>query len=372
MHPRPLDLRTGLGAIPMGDPSELDADMGALHSGAHQRTASDGPTPTRRRGPSRAPVNRLNIGLVNNMPDGALLATERQFVGLLEAAAGGLDVRLRLFSLAGVPRGETARAAMEGRYADVSALEGQDLDALIVTGNEPKMADLRAEPYWPELAWLIDWAEANTLASLWSCLAAHAAVLHLDGIERQPLASKCSGVFTCEHVANDALMRGLPSMIRMPHSRKNTLAISDLAAGGYHLLTQSREVGADIFVRRGRSLFVFCQGHPEYDADGLLKEYCRDFGRYLRGETPEPPAPPAGYFDAHTEDAFIALTEQARHDRTPDQMDRCLEIAADFHPAQSWRPHAEGLYRNWLSQVALMRSASVPASDRSAMDAPLL
>ena len=31
----------------------------------------------------------LSIGLVNNMPDGALRATERQFIHLLRAASGG-------------------------------------------------------------------------------------------------------------------------------------------------------------------------------------------------------------------------------------------------------------------------------------------
>ena len=42
----------------------------------------------------------IHVGLVNNMPDAALRATELQFARLLKAAAGNLDVRLRLFSLA--------------------------------------------------------------------------------------------------------------------------------------------------------------------------------------------------------------------------------------------------------------------------------
>ena len=53
--------------------------------------------------------NCITIGLVNNMPDAALEATERQFVALIRAAATGCVVRLKLFAMAEVPRGERAR-----------------------------------------------------------------------------------------------------------------------------------------------------------------------------------------------------------------------------------------------------------------------
>lgn len=46
----------------------------------------------------------LDIGLVNNMPDAALKATERQFARLLASACGTTDVRLHLFSLGSVAR----------------------------------------------------------------------------------------------------------------------------------------------------------------------------------------------------------------------------------------------------------------------------
>jgi len=39
-------------------------------------------------------ANCIDIGLVNNMPDAALKATERQFLTLLDAAADGMVVRL--------------------------------------------------------------------------------------------------------------------------------------------------------------------------------------------------------------------------------------------------------------------------------------
>jgi homoserine O-succinyltransferase len=54
-----------------------------------------------RRSPSDAAdqVRLQEIGLVNNIPDAAFEATERQFVEVLGAAAGPNPVRLHLFSL---------------------------------------------------------------------------------------------------------------------------------------------------------------------------------------------------------------------------------------------------------------------------------
>ena len=53
--------------------------------------------------------NCLTVGLVNNMPDAACEATERQFLDLLRAAAGNAIVQVKLFSIADVPRAEDAR-----------------------------------------------------------------------------------------------------------------------------------------------------------------------------------------------------------------------------------------------------------------------
>jgi len=306
-------------------------------------------------GPRAAP-GRIVIGLVNNMPDAALAATERQFAGLIEAAAGDLDVELRLFSLDSLPRGHNARAMMAGRYADLAALEASAIDALIVTGAEPKAERLSDEPYWPQMTRLIGWAEAHTLGVVWSCLAAHAAVLHLDGVERRLLPQKCSGVFRCEAMSDDPLLAGAPTLIQTPHSRRNAVVAADLTARGYRLLTHSREVGADLFVRRGQSLFVFFQGHPEYDADSLLKEYCRDMGLYLRGEMNRP-APPRGYLEPAEEAVFSAIADQAGQAPEDELIARFAEVAAGVTPAQTWRTQAEVVYRNWLRQIAVAKAA---------------
>jgi homoserine O-succinyltransferase len=306
---------------------------------------------------------RLEIALVNNMPDAALQTSERQFTSLIEEAAGGdFDVSVSFYALPGVPRGETARTAMSERYANVAALKAAGTDGLIVTGAEPVAANLRDEPYWDELADLVDWARTNTVSALWSCLAAHAAVLELDGVERQPLPAKCAGVFTLERVGDVPLTAGLPSLVRIPHSRRNTLPAEELEAKGYRILTQSPKAGVDLFIRPGQSLFVFLQGHPEYDADTLLREYCRDVGRFLRGQRPDYPQSPFGYFDATTERSFRALAVRARTSREARLLGWCSEIASAMRPARPWRAHAVALFRNWLELLATTKAGAAAAN----------
>ena len=104
----------------------------------------------------------LVIGLVNNMPDGALKATERQFHDLLAAAAGNSRWRLRRFSLPEAARSEATQAYINENYEKFDALWSSRLDGLIVTGTEPRTPALANEPYWGTLTRLVDWAEQHT------------------------------------------------------------------------------------------------------------------------------------------------------------------------------------------------------------------
>ena len=226
--------------------------------------------------------NCLTIGFVNNMPDAACEATERQFLKLLRAASSDVVVLLKLFSIAAVPRSETTRTELAGRCRDISELWNAPLDGLIVTGTEPIAADLKDEPYWNALCDLVDWACHNTISAVWSCLAAHAAVLYADGIVRERLAGKLSGVFDCKAVGAHPLLAGMAPLLRVPHSRLNDLPAAGLVENGYRALTRSAAAGVDAFVKEqdGGSLFVFFQGHPEYDTDSAVARIsprCRPF-----------------------------------------------------------------------------------------------
>lgn len=301
----------------------------------------------------------LEIGLVVNMPDAALEATERQFRSLLEEASGGSGVRLTLYALPDVPRSEESRQHIARTYANIAGLWTRSLDGLIVTGTEPQKPELSDEPYWGSLTRLIDWAETHTLSTVWSCLAAHAAVQHLDGIRRQRMPDKRFGVFDCTAVAEHPLIEGAPSGVRMPHSRWNDLPEERLAVCGYRVLTRSAEAGVDAFVRERNSLYVFFQGHPEYETVSLLLEYRRDIRRYLRGERDAYPNAPRGYFDKTTADGLDRFRARAiadRHDALIDEFPTSVLAAALDN---SWRPTAVRMYRNWLGYLAARKARTL-------------
>jgi homoserine O-succinyltransferase/O-acetyltransferase len=294
----------------------------------------------------------IEIGLLNNMPEAALEATEQQFLELLGAAAGDSWVHLRFFSLPGVPRSERGRSYLSQSYCDVTDIRHAELDGLIVTGMEPKAAKLSDEPYWPAFTQLVDWAARNTISTVWSCLAAHAAVLHLDGIERIPLREKCIGVFDCDKLLDHPLTSGLPSQSAVPHARWNELSEDALAANGYQVLTRSRAAGIDTFLRQGESLFLFFQGHPEYGPSALLSEFRRDVGRFLKGEREQYPAMPQHYFEAASEAAFAAFRQRALARRSDELL---AEFPADPVLSANWQPFAATVYRNWLSAISAQK-----------------
>ncbi|HXU25509.1 MAG TPA: homoserine O-succinyltransferase, partial [Tepidiformaceae bacterium] len=224
----------------------------------------------------------LHIGLVNNMADAAMGATETQFLTLLEAAAGDDPVYVTLYALPEVERKPSGQRRVRSFYASIEELweqsPEQTPDGLIVTGREPLRSDLREEAYWPSFLRLIDWAQENARSAVWSCLAAHAAVLALDGIERVRGRDKHFGIFACEQAAPHSLLSGAPASLRIPHSRWNGLHADQLAENGYCILTRTSDGGVDTFVKQEEGLFVFFQGHPEYESETLLGEYRRDVG----------------------------------------------------------------------------------------------
>jgi homoserine O-succinyltransferase len=317
---------------------------------ARQTPVSDIRERRRRRGTMRDRGRRVTIGLVNNMPDSALAATERQFGQLIEAASGDADVRLRFYAIAQVPRSIEALDHLRPFYADAARLRGQTLDALIVTGAQPIAPDLKAEPYWNALANVIDWAEANTISTILSCLAAHAGVLHLSGLQRRPLAAKCSGVYSFDLAQSDRLTEGAEGRWLVPHSRYNGLDEKELVENGYKVLTRSSSAGVDMFIKQLRGLLVFLQGHPEYESETLAREYRRDASRYLNGEVATPPRLPQGYFVGEAERTWRNFAAEV--ERRATTMASFPETGFRGAADAPWRRSSSLLYRNWLSLVA--------------------
>ena len=330
----------------------------------HRSIISPALAPSEPRGPDKVDSDRniadrvLTIGLINNMPDAALQATERQFIRLLMAGAGESRIHFHCFSLPSVKRSQSAQWRIQQQYTDIADIDRLSIDGLIVTGAEPNAAALQQESFWRDLTEIVDWAKTNTRSTIWSCLAAHAAVLHLDGIERRRLASKCSGIYEPFKASSHWLTDDLPPPFAVAHSRLNELLAGDLTENGYQLLTHSPEAGVDIFAKQFGSHFVFFQGHPEYEALSLEREYLRDISRFLAGERDTPPAVPAGYFDTDTEERLTDFARRAKIERRPELInelpDRSLRHNAPAKEA------ATAIFRNWLSFLAGGARAALP------------
>ena len=299
----------------------------------------------------------INIGLINNMPDSALISTERQLFDLLDAAAGRLPVRLSFYALPMVPRTDWGQQYTDRFYSDNEDLWDDDLDGLIVTGAEPKASNLQEEPYWHSFGRVIDWASENTLSTIWSCLAVHGAVLHVDGIGRHQLDEKCIGVFDETKMMDHPLTEGVPAQLRLPHSRWNEVRAEALSASGYSILSQSNDAGVDIFVKKQKSsLFVYFQGHPEYEAQSLLGEYRRDVGRFLRREIDYYPTLPKGYFEERAEKSLIDFQSRARSDRRHELLSSFPTEYVAANLRNTWRSVALRIFRNWILNMSTQKT----------------
>ena len=293
----------------------------------------------------------IKIAFVNNMPDPALEDTEMQFFELLEAASGDIPVRIKLYSLPGITRGERGREHLSKFYQDFDDLWNTRFDAVIVTGTEPHCPNLREEPYWPLLTGLLDWAERNTLSAVLSCLAAHAGVLHSDRIERHRLGDKRFGVFEFAKAPHHLLTGHNSDQIRFPHSRWNEVREDALRECGYTVITKSAEAGVDSFAKRKTNcLFVHFQGHPEYGSRTLLKEYRRDIKRFLGGERDSYPSLPKGYFDAAATRLLSDFRENALSHRQEETIASFPESVAETLQ-KGWNSSANSIYRNWVEYV---------------------
>jgi homoserine O-succinyltransferase/O-acetyltransferase len=303
----------------------------------------------------------ITLALINNMPDSALEDTELQFFDLLDAASGDVHVYIRLYSLAGVPRTDRGQRHLNCFYFPFEDLWQNRFDGVIITGTEPHHPNLRDEPYWDLLTQVFDWAERSTSSTILSCLAAHASVLHADGINRYRLPDKRFGVFDSAKKSVHPLTSQIADQMCFPHSRWNEVRADELVTCGYTILTESAEAGVDLFVKKKKeNLFVHFQGHPEYGAQTLLKEYRRDIKRFLREERDTYPTVPAGYFNLAVAQILNDFREHALADRREQLIESFPEAPIVGSLQNTWRSSAACVYRNWLQYVIARKAEASP------------
>lgn len=308
-----------------------------------------------------APGRRqVRIALLNLMPDAALEATERQFARLLGAGSGDGDggaPQLVLATLEALPRGPKARDHIARRYCSFADARARGLDGLVITGTNVTGEDLTGEPFREPLLEAAEWGLRHARSTLLSCLATHAVLHARFGQPRRRLPAKCWGVYP--HQVDHAgagpaacLVRGLGATVPVPHSRWNEVTAGQFAAAGLRVLVASPAAGAHLAASDDGRL-VCLQGHPEYDAVSLLKEFKRDARLFADGALAAFPPFPDGYLPPPAQAILASWRE------------RGLAAAAagrswpEFPEAEvaplvpdPWRAGAEAVFRNWVGGLA--------------------
>lgn len=298
-------------------------------------------------------IRELHIGLLNMMPDAALSATEQQFIRLVGNCNQIAQFYVYPFTLPELPRGAKAKQHIRRYYASFEALQELGLDALMITGANVAQPSLEQEPFWEPLVKVINWAHENVASTLCSCLATHALLKHLYDIERRPMAQKRWGVYSHRITPQDhPLTRGINTRFDAPHSRWNNITRAQCERAGLAVLAQSPEAGVHLAVSRDQLSMVYFQGHPEYDAVSLLKEYKREVFRFLAGELAAPPPSPEHYFSEPAEQIALQFIEQALAARKTGQpLPAFPEAALSLLVDDTWGDTGKAMINNWLGLV---------------------
>ncbi len=317
-------------------------------------------------------IRELHIGLLNMMPDAALEATERQFIRLIGNCNRIAQFYVYPFSLPGLDRSAETQAYIDQNYCDFDQLAEDGLDALIITGANVINPDLSKEAFWKPLTRVIDWAEDHVSSVLCSCLATHAILKYRHDIERHPLPAKRWGVFSHKSCrAEHPMLRDINTRFDVPHSRFNDISRAQLEAAGLSVLAESEEGGVHMAVSPDGFRVIYFQGHPEYDANSLLKEYKREIMRWIEGELQQAPPLPQHYLSAECQalaEKFVVAAQQAAQtgQAYPDILESQVEPLLD----NTWGDTAKAMFNNWLGLVYQLtnlnrREQYMPGTDKN-------
>ena len=298
-------------------------------------------------------VRELHIGLLNMMPDKALEATERQFFRLVGESNQIARFYVHPFTLKELQRSTEGRKHVEKYYKSFEQIQSDGLDALIITGANVVDPALDRQEFWSPLIGVVDWAYDNVTSILCSCLATHALLQFRYGQKRIPLPVKCWGVFS--HRVRDRshpLVDGVNTRFDVPHSRFNAVTPQQFAEAGLNVLVASDEIGVHLAASDDGLRLVFFQGHPEYDANSLLKEYKREVLRFMDGETDVYPPFPENYFTLQTRAILAEYRERVEAARNkglelPPFPEQLISPSLD----NTWHDSAESVINNWIGQV---------------------
>lgn len=297
----------------------------------------------------------LNIGLINMMPDAALKPTEQQFLRLL--AGCNIPIKLYLFSIEGLKRSKLGQQHIEDHYSNFKHLERlqqrQELHALIISGSNVPLGAMSDSPFWSGLTQVFNLLCKHYIPTLFTCLATHAALEFFYKQKRQPLPEKCWGIFQHYLASEHTLLNQVDKTVYVPHSRFNTITLEQFEAANITPLIKSDEVGVHLAVCNSYP-FTFFQGHPEYDAISLLKEYKREIILFYQGQRSNYPIIPANYLQANATKLLIKFKASFIHQIKSKQEQILAQFPEENITSQiknSWFHSGSTVINNWVNQI---------------------
>jgi homoserine O-succinyltransferase len=320
-------------------------------------------------------IRELHIGLLNMMPDAALEATERQFFRLIGESNQIAQFYMHPFSIPNLERNRQGQAHVDNYYESFEEIKTAGLDALIITGANVTGPELSSQTFWQPLIDVIDWAYDNVTSTLCSCLATHAVMEFRYQQKRRPLGFKRWGVYSHKVVErNHPLVTGVNTRFDVPHSRFNQIDRSQFDDSGLHVLAESEQAGVHLAVSEDQFRLVFFQGHPEYDAISLLKEYKREAILYFNNERNDYPPFPENYLSPQAQAILEEYQAKLEATRSAQQgLPAFPETTIVPHLDNTWHDSAEAIINNWIGQVYQLTNVerSKPFKDGVDPDNPL-
>ncbi len=148
------------------------------------------------------------------------------------------------------------------------------------------------------------------------------------------------------------LLRDVNTRFDAPHSRYNEITRAQLEAAGLSVLAASDVAGVHLAVSPDLFRIVYFQGHPEYDAVSLLKEYKREVLRYFRGERDNGPRYPENYLTPEAEDiAKRYFADAQRAVQNGEVLPEFPESALSRLVDNTWGDTGKAIVNNWLGLV---------------------
>lgn len=229
-------------------------------------------------------IRPLRIAILNLMPN--KIVTEIQLLRLL--ANSPLQLDIELIRIDDHVSKHTPESHLNCFYRYFSDVQRQKYDGLIITGAPLGLVDYEDVTYWQQFGEILRWADTHVTSTLFLCWAAHAALYHYYGLQREIRGEKLSGVYWQDVVQPfSPLLRGFDQQFLVPHSRYAQVPKQKYQQhDDLHILAEADVTGAYLLQNSSGSR-IFVTGHPEYDLTTLDDEYQRDLAAGLAPRLPE-------------------------------------------------------------------------------------